>query len=60
MTYAGESHAIAPADKPLVTSYDLGFEYSQQHYIAVQCMVEDADAEPATLAHVPAVEEIAA
>ena len=60
MTYAMESYTITPANKPLITSYDLGYEYSQQHYIELECMVEDADAEIATFAHNPALEEVAA
>ncbi len=62
MTYASgfESNASALPRRPFITSYDLGYEYSQQHYIALQCMVEDAD-EEATFAHVPTVtEEVAA
>jgi len=53
MTYSSgfESVTAALPRKPFITSYDLGYEYSQQHYIALQCMVEDAD-EEATLAHV--------
>ena len=35
----------APAAKPLIASYDLGYEYSQERYIALQGMVEDADEE---------------
>ena len=31
--------------RPLVTSYDLGYEYSLQHYIEVKCLVEEADRE---------------
>jgi len=60
MTYAMESYSFTPGDRPLIGSYDLGYEYSQQHYIALQCMVDDADAEEdATLAHVPpAIEEV--
>jgi hypothetical protein len=45
MTYAEpvESPVSAPSARPFIASYDLGFEYSQQHYIALQCLVEDAD-----------------
>jgi hypothetical protein len=35
----------APAPKPFIASYDLGYEYSQERYIALQGMVEDADEE---------------
>jgi hypothetical protein len=62
MTYSSgfESIKAASPRKPFMASYDLGYEYSQQHYIALQCMVEDAD-EEATFAHVPVVtEEVAA
>ena len=62
MTYSSgfESNTSALSRKPLIASYDLGYEYSQQHYIALQCMFEDAD-EEATFAHVPSVaEEVAA
>jgi hypothetical protein len=47
------------AQRPFIASYDLGYEYSQQHYIALQCMVEDAD-EEASFARVPQLEETAA
>ena len=62
MTYSSGFESIQGAlpRKPFIASYDLGYEYSQQHCIALQCMVEDAD-EEATLAYVPGVaEEIAA
>jgi hypothetical protein len=42
--------------RPFIASYDLGYEYSQQRYIALQCMLEDED-EERTLAHVPTVAE---
>lgn len=61
MTYAGTIESrftSASARRPFITSYDLGHEYSQQHYIALQCMVEDADEEPSS-AHVPHLEEVA-
>jgi hypothetical protein len=63
MTYAevvGSTVNIASSNRPLVESYDLGFEYSQQHYLALECMVEDADEEKATFARVPAGEKVAA
>lgn len=61
MTYSSgfESTTAASPRKPLIASYDLGYEYSQQHYIALQCMVEDAD-EEATYAHPPRITEEAA
>jgi len=37
--------------RPLVTSYDLGYEYSLQHYIEVKCLVEEADRECHRLRH---------
>jgi hypothetical protein len=45
MTYAEtvESSISAKSGRPFIASYDLGYEYSQQHYIALQCLVEDAD-----------------
>jgi len=46
------------AGRPLVTSYDLGFEHSQEHYIALQCMLEDADEQP-SVAQVPELENVA-
>jgi hypothetical protein len=48
-TYAGRS---------FVPSYDLGYEHSQEHYIALQCMVEDADEQPSS-AQVPELEAVA-
>jgi hypothetical protein len=62
MTYSSGFESIASAlpRKPFIASYDLGYEYSQQHYIELQCMIEDAD-EEATYAHLPSVgEEVAA
>jgi hypothetical protein len=48
MTYADafESATGALQSRPFIASYDLGYEYSQQRYIALQCMVEDADRGP--------------
>ena len=45
------------AQRPFIASYDLGYEYSQQHYIALQCMVEDADEVP-FVSYVPQLEEV--
>lgn len=47
------------AERPYVPSYDLGCEHSQQYYIALQCMVEDADAESEQSVEVPEMEEVA-
>jgi hypothetical protein len=61
MTYAGKIESeltSASASRPFIASYDLGHEYSQQHYIELQCMVEDAE-EQASFAHVPHLEEVA-
>ena len=61
MTYAGKIESplsSAPASRPLIASYDLGYEHSQQRLIDLQCMVEDAD-EEATSAHVPELQEVA-
>jgi len=44
--------------RPLITSYDLGLEHSQEHYLALQCMLEDAD-EQASSAQVPEPETVA-
>lgn len=44
--------------RPFIASYDLGYEYTQQHYIALQCMVEDADEAP-SLAYAAQLEEVA-
>jgi len=44
--------ALPPQEKtnttsrPLVRSYDTGFEHSVEHLLTVRCMVEEADAEP--------------
>ncbi len=46
------------AGKPFVSSYDLGFEHSQEHYIALQCMLEDAEEQPA-VAQVPELAAVA-
>jgi hypothetical protein len=44
MTYAETVESpISRSGRPFIASYDLGYEYSQQHYIALQCLVEDAD-----------------
>ncbi len=61
MTYTGKNESPSSsgfASKPFIASYDLGYEYSQEHYIALQCMVEDAD-EEFSLAHDPHLEEVA-
>ncbi len=58
MTYANTIEsplASASACRPFLASYDLGYEYSPKHYIALQCMVEDSDEEP-SFAHVPRLE----
>jgi hypothetical protein len=60
MTYAETPHSGISSSRPFLTSYDLGYEFSQEHYIELQCMVEDADAEGATFAGVPQLEETAA
>jgi hypothetical protein len=44
--------------RPFIASYDLGYEYSQQHYMALQCMVEDADEAP-SLSYAAQLEEVA-
>lgn len=62
MTYAGRIESprtSASVRRPFITSYDLGYEHSQQHYIALQCMFEDADEEP-SFAHFPHLEEVPA
>jgi hypothetical protein len=46
MTYSKIiSAAPRSGNPPSIGSYDLGYEYSQEHYVAVQCMIEDADNE---------------
>ncbi|MFY9910666.1 MAG: hypothetical protein WCF22_00220 [Candidatus Sulfotelmatobacter sp.] len=62
MTYSGKVESPlsgAYESKPFIASYDLGYEFSQEHYIALQCMVDDAAEEDATLAHVPHLEQVA-
>lgn len=62
MTYYGTVESPlsgAYESRPFIASYDLGYEFSQEHYIALQCMVEDAAEEDATLAHVPQLEKVA-
>jgi hypothetical protein len=59
MTYSSGNESTfsgANASRQFIASYDLGYEFSQEHYINLQCMVEDA-AEEATLAQV--LEEVA-
>ena len=59
MTYAGIIESPSnTSDRPFIASYDLGYEYSQQHYIALQCLVDDADDEP-TFAYAPHLEQVA-
>ncbi|MGD0990479.1 MAG: hypothetical protein ABR874_21940 [Candidatus Sulfotelmatobacter sp.] len=53
------SNSGSSSSRPFIASYDLGYEYSQDHYLALQCMMEDA-AEAATFAHHPSREEVAA
>jgi len=38
--------ATASGGRPLVTSYDSGYEHSLEHWLAVQKLVETAEAEP--------------
>jgi hypothetical protein len=38
--------AIPSGGRPLVTSYDSGYEHSLEHWLAVQQLVEAAEAEP--------------
>jgi hypothetical protein len=46
MTYSEFTSPVSrSASRPFVASYDLGYEYTQEHYIALQCMLEDADNE---------------
>jgi hypothetical protein len=60
MTYSGIIESQLPRTaRPFIASYDLGYEFSQEHYIALQCRVEDAAEEDTTLAHVPQLEEVA-
>lgn len=62
MTYSGTVESTlsgAHESKPFIPSYDLGYEFSQEHYIALQCMVDDAAEEDATLARVPQLEKVA-
>ena len=61
MTYADVVGSVSgsPSSRPLIASYDVGYEFSQAHYIALQCMVEDADEEPAP-ARAPHQETVAA
>jgi hypothetical protein len=60
MTYPGTPEApVANSSRPFIASYDLGYEFSQEHYIALQCMVEDAAEEDSTLAHALELEEVA-
>ena len=61
MTYAGTIESpltSAFAHRPIIASYDLGYEYSQYRCIALRCMVEDAHNEP-SFAHVSDLQEVA-
>jgi hypothetical protein len=61
MTCAGTNESPltdASARRPFIASYDLGYEYSQEHCITLQCMVDDADVQ--SFAPVPHLEEVAA
>jgi hypothetical protein len=50
----------ASNSRPFIASYDLGYEFSQEQYIALQCMVEDETDEVETLTeNVYAVENVA-
>ena len=44
--------ASPSGSRPLVTSYDSGYEHSPEHWLAVKQLVEAADAEPACQAAV--------
>lgn len=61
MTHTDPKSSLASSttSRQIIASYDLGYEYSQDHYISLQCMVEDA-AEEASFAHVPEDEKAAA
>jgi hypothetical protein len=39
------SPVLRNATPPPIASYDLGYEYSQEHCVALQSMIEDADNE---------------
>jgi hypothetical protein len=46
MTYSEIASSLPrSATRHFVASYDLGYEFSQEHYLALQCMLEDADNE---------------
>lgn len=50
---AGNPQIASPSgNRPLVTSYDSGYEHSPEHWLAVKQLVEAADAEPARQAEV--------
>lgn len=57
MTYSGtvKTPLSGPhQSRPFIASYDLGYEFSQEHYIELQCMVDDAaeeDDDKATFAY---------
>ena len=62
MTSAGtiESPSTsASSRRPFIASYDLGYEFSQEYYIALQCLVEDADQVSFALVPQTEMEEVA-
>ena len=43
MVYAEEDRADGRADRPIITSYDSGYEHGLEHLIHVRCLVEEAE-----------------
>jgi len=42
MAYTEKDRADGRADRPIITSYDSGYEHGLEHMIHVQSLVEDA------------------
>jgi|GEM_PF-6094495 len=61
MIYASMSNpqlSGANVSRPFLASYDLGHEFSQEHHVAVQCMVEDAEEEQEPATYPQELEEV--
>ena len=43
MVYAEENRTDGRADRPIITSYDSGYEHGLEHLIHVRCLVLEAE-----------------
>jgi hypothetical protein len=53
MVYREKDRADGKADRPIITSYDSGYEHGLEHLILVRSLVEEA-AEEVTVKEAPA------